>query len=95
MHGDAENIGGHSRNRIQVFDWIIERPALEQGLVDVRLRPAKQDRVAVRLSACDSGGTNEPTANERFARPLCQPGGLSLIKRMLPSVIGTPRLAAN
>jgi hypothetical protein len=46
MHGDAEEIGGHARNRIQVFDRIIERSALEQGLVDVRQRPAEQDRVA-------------------------------------------------
>ena len=35
MHGDAQNIGGYARNRIQVFDRIIERRALEQRLVDV------------------------------------------------------------
>ena len=38
-----ETIGGHARNRIQVLDRIVERPALEQGLVYVRLRPAEQD----------------------------------------------------
>jgi hypothetical protein len=57
MHGDAQNIGSHARDWLQVFDRIIERPALEQGLVDVRLRPAEQDRLAVRPGACDSGGT--------------------------------------
>ena len=57
MDGDTENIGGHARNWIQVLDWVVERPALEQGLVDVGLRASEQDRVAVRTGACDSGGT--------------------------------------
>ena len=62
MHGDAEKIGGHARNRIQVLDRIIERPALEQRLVDVRLRPAEQDRVAVGPGAGDGGGTERGAA---------------------------------
>jgi len=62
MYCDAENIGGDACDWIQVLDWIIERPTLEQCLVDVRQRPAEQDRVAVRLGACDGGGTYRSTA---------------------------------
>src|SRR5262245_4514810 len=56
MDSDTENIGGHARDRIQVLDWVVERPALEQDLVDVGLRASEQDRVAVRTGARDSGG---------------------------------------
>src|SRR5438552_12159485 len=62
MHCNAEDIGGHARNRIQVLDRVIQRPALEQGLVDVRLRAAEQDRVAIRPGACDGGGTERRAA---------------------------------
>jgi len=36
MHGDAERIGGDARNRVQIFDGIVERLPLDQGFVDVR-----------------------------------------------------------
>jgi len=62
MHCDTENIGGDARDRIQVSDRIIERPTLEQRLVDMRQRPAKQDRVAVRLSPCDAGSAYRSAA---------------------------------
>src|SRR5207245_2345125 len=62
MHGDAQNIGGYGGNRIQIFDRIIERLGLEQRLVDVRLRPAEQDRVAVGSSACDRRSAQRGTA---------------------------------
>src|SRR5215472_12614701 len=63
MHGNDEAIGSHARNRIESLDRIVERPALEQSLVDVRLRPAEQDGVAVRRSANDRSG------GERSAAP--------------------------
>src|SRR4030095_14013174 len=62
MHCDAENIGGDAGNRIQVSDRIVERPTLEQRLINVRLRPAEQDRVAVRLGAYDGGSTYRSAA---------------------------------
>src|SRR6266446_4048046 len=57
MHGDAQDIGGDAGNRVQIFDGIIERLAFKQRLVDMRLRPAKQDRVAVRSGPCDGGSS--------------------------------------
>src|SRR5262249_48279432 len=50
------------RNRIEILDRIVERPALEQGLVDVRLCPAEQDGVAVRRSAYDRSGAERSAA---------------------------------
>ena len=55
MHGNDETIGSHACNRIEILDRIVERAALEQGLVEVRLRPAEQDGVAVRRSPYDRG----------------------------------------
>jgi hypothetical protein len=46
-----------ARNRIQVLHRIIERPALEQRLVDVGKGAAEQNGVAVRAGAGDRGGT--------------------------------------
>src|SRR6266481_8623714 len=48
MHGDAKDIGGDAGNRVQIFDGVIERLVFEQRLVDMSMRPAEQDRVAVR-----------------------------------------------
>src|SRR5262245_55298511 len=62
MHGDTKRIGGNARNRIQVLDRIIERSALEQGLVDVRLRSAEEDGVAIRAGARDGSGTKRGAA---------------------------------
>ena len=62
MHGDAEDIGRHARNRVQVLDRIILRPALEQGLVDMRNRAAQHKGVAVRAGARDRGNTQRTAA---------------------------------
>jgi hypothetical protein len=62
MHGDAQNIGGYAGNRIQILDRIIERPALEQRPVDVRLRPAEQDRTAAGSGTRDGGSSERRTA---------------------------------
>jgi hypothetical protein len=62
VHGNDEAIGSHARNRIEILDRIVERPALEQSLVDVRLRPAEQDGVAVRRSADDRSGAERSAA---------------------------------
>src|SRR5262245_31926844 len=51
-----------ARNRIQVLKWIIERPALEQRLVDVREGAAEQNGVTVRTGASDRGGTQRTAA---------------------------------
>src|SRR5262249_17666477 len=51
-----------ARNRIQVLNRIIERPALEQRLVDVRKGAAEQNGVAARASAGDRGGTQGTAA---------------------------------
>ena len=58
----TRQLGGHARDRIEVLDRIVERPALEQGLVHVSLRPAEQDGVAVRRGAHDGGGTERGAA---------------------------------
>jgi len=62
VHGNDEAIGSHARNRIEILDRIVERPALEQSLVDVRLRPAEQDGVAIRRSADDRSGAERSAA---------------------------------
>src|SRR5262245_4606183 len=51
-----------ARNRIQVLKWIIERPALEQRLVDVREGAAEQNGVPVWTGAGDRGGTQRTAA---------------------------------
>src|SRR5215471_20287984 len=51
-----------ARNRIQVLNRIIERPALEQRLVDVREGAAEQNGVAVRTGTGDRGGTQRTAA---------------------------------
>src|SRR5262245_2550834 len=65
-----------ARNRIQVLNRIIEWPALEQRLVDVREGAAEQNGVTVRAGAGDRGGTqgtgtaadgfNDDGAEQRF-----------------------------
>jgi len=47
-----------AHDRIEVLDRIVERPVLEQRLVDVRQRAAEQQRVAVGLRAGDRGGAH-------------------------------------
>src|SRR4051812_21707994 len=92
MHGDAENVGGHARNRIQIFDRIIEWLALEQGLVDVRLRPAEQERVAVRPGACDGGSAYRTAAATHVFNHHRSEQGLHLIRpRATDSVECTTR----
>src|SRR5262245_17068256 len=58
MHSDTKNVRGHRCNRIEVFDWVVKRGALEQGLIDVRERSAEQKRVAVRRGVGNRGGTD-------------------------------------
>src|SRR5437879_4273280 len=63
MDCDTKRIGGDTRNRVEVFERVVEGAALEQGLVNVRLGAAQQNRVAIRASASDGGST------ERRATP--------------------------
>src|SRR6516164_2944261 len=51
-----------ARNRIQVLNRIIERPALEQRLVDVPEGAAEQNGVTVRTGAGDRGGAQRTAA---------------------------------
>src|SRR5262249_23041961 len=53
-----------ARNRIQVLNPIIERPALGQRLVDVREGAAEQNGVAVRAGAGDRSGTRQQHEQE-------------------------------
>ena len=53
---------GDARDWFHVFDRVIERLALEQCFVDMRLCPAEQDRVAVGTSADDLGGAKRRAA---------------------------------
>jgi hypothetical protein len=62
MHGDAQDIRRHSRDRVQVFDRIILWPALEQSLVDMGNRTTQHKRVAVRTSARDRGNAQRTAA---------------------------------
>src|ERR1700704_4014397 len=67
MNRDTKRIGSNARNRIEVFDRVIERPALEQGLVNVRLSSTEQDRVAIRTGASDGSCTKRrATATDVF-----------------------------
>src|SRR5262245_29987931 len=66
-NGDAKHKLINSLNSIKVLDWIVERPALEQRLVDVRLSSTEQDRVAIRTRASDRGRTQRrATATDVF-----------------------------
>src|SRR5262249_18350361 len=49
-------------NRIQILERIVERPALEQRLVDGRQRAAEQNSVTVRACAGYRGGTQRAAA---------------------------------
>src|SRR5215468_8472375 len=53
---DGESEESHARNRVQVLDWIVQWPALEQGLVDMRNRAAQQKGVAIGAGARDRSG---------------------------------------
>src|SRR6516165_7577612 len=62
MDRKRESNDRQARNRIQVLNRIIERPALEQRLVDVREGAAEQKGVTVRTGAGDRGGTQRTAA---------------------------------
>src|SRR5215831_8856119 len=62
MYRKRQSNDRQARNRIQVLNRIIERPALEQRLVDVREGAAEQNGVAVRTGTGDRGGTQRTTA---------------------------------
>src|SRR6516165_3687430 len=55
-----------ARNRIQVLNRIIERPALEQRLIDVWEGAAEQNGVTVRTGAGDRGRTQRTSAADVF-----------------------------
>src|SRR6266478_6535930 len=89
MHGNAERISGHTRNRIQVFHRIIERPALKQGLVDVRQRAAKQDCVTVRPRAT-AAAPIEPPAPPLFSTTTAPSRGFTLSAQGRPTASYAP-----
>ncbi len=84
MHRDAEEIDRRTRNRSQVLDRIVERPALEQRLVDVRLRPTEQDRIAVRRGARDGGPTQRRTATAHILKYHSTEQRLDLVRQRAP-----------
>src|SRR5262249_37764034 len=57
MDCERQSNDRQARNGIQVLNRIIERPALEQRLVDVREGAAEQNGVAVPAGAAYRGGT--------------------------------------
>src|SRR5215468_8284931 len=59
---DGESGEGDARNRVQVLEWIVQWPALEQGLVDMRKRAAQQEGVAVGAGARDRSSTQRTAA---------------------------------
>ena len=62
MDCERQSNDRQARNRIQVLNRIMERPALEQRLVDVREGAAEQNGVTVRTGAGDRGGTQRTAA---------------------------------
>src|SRR5262245_7134775 len=62
MDCERQSNDRQARNRIQVLNRIIEWPALEERLVDVREGAAEQNGVAVRAGAGDRGGTQRTAA---------------------------------
>src|SRR5215207_6976222 len=89
MDRNAERIGCKARDRVQIFHRIIERPALEQGLVDQGLGAPEQNRVPIRFCPCDRGradGRASPThvldddSAEQGLYPIC-PGTTHSVKR--------------
>src|SRR5215813_8682975 len=62
MDCERQSNDRQARNRIQVLNRIIERPALEQRLVDVRKGAAEQNGVAVGAGVGDRGSTQRTTA---------------------------------
>src|SRR6266849_9451920 len=59
---DGEGEEGHARNRVQILDWIVQWPALEQGLVDMRERAAQQKGVAIGAGARDRSSAQRTAA---------------------------------
>src|SRR5262249_52019121 len=59
---DGQGEEGHARNRVEILDWIVQWPALEQGLVDMRERAAQQKGVAIRAGARDRSSTQRAAA---------------------------------
>ena len=54
MHNDGKKISGHAGDSIQILRRIIKRPALQESLIQMCLRPAQQKRVAIGRGAHDS-----------------------------------------
>src|SRR5262249_35019902 len=59
---DGESVEDHARNRVEVLDWIVQWPALKQGLVDMRDRTSHQKGVAVGARARDRSSTQRTAA---------------------------------
>src|SRR5215470_8849 len=62
MDCERQSNDRQARNRIQVLNRIIERPALEQALVDMREGAAEENGVAVGAGVGDRGSTQRTTA---------------------------------
>lgn len=62
MDGQRQNRDGYTRDRLQVPGRVVERPDLDQRLVEVRKRAAEQNGVAVGLRTRDRGGPQRAAA---------------------------------
>src|SRR6516165_4602846 len=62
MDRERENYHSQACNRIEILERIVERPTLEQRLVDGRQRAAEQNGVTVRVRAGYGGGPQRATA---------------------------------
>src|SRR5262249_35770376 len=62
MHRKRQRYDCQASNRIEILDRIIEWPALEQALVDMREGPAEENGIAVRAGVGDSGSTQRTAA---------------------------------
>src|SRR5262249_41272299 len=58
MDRDTKSIGSYACDRVHVFHRIIQGPALEQSLIEMRLSPTKQDRVAIGARTSDGSGAD-------------------------------------
>src|SRR5262249_5441763 len=62
MHRKRQRYDCQASNRIEILDRIIEWPALEQGLVDMREGAAEENGIAVRAGVGDRGSAQRTAA---------------------------------
>src|SRR5262249_40931962 len=62
MHRKRQRYDCQASNRIEILDRIVEWPALEQTLVDMREGAAEENGVAVRAGVGDRGSTQRTAA---------------------------------